>query len=77
MLNKRNDEPAQESESDTSPIELLTIEEITELLKVSVSAIRRLQGGRRIPFIKVGGSVRFLRSDVIEYVRKNRIESMR
>jgi len=76
MFNKQNEEPGQEWVSDTSPIELLTIMEVTELLKVSVSAVRRLQGARRIPFIKVGGSVRFLKSDILEYVRKNRIEAI-
>jgi excisionase family DNA binding protein len=42
-----------------SPVELLTIPEVADLLKISVPSVRRLQQQRRIPFFKIGGSVRF------------------
>jgi excisionase family DNA binding protein len=57
-------------------IELLTIREVAELFKVSVSEIRRLQYARKLPFIKVGGSVRFARSDLMAYLAKRRVESI-
>jgi excisionase family DNA binding protein len=57
-------------------IELLTIAEVAELLKVSVSGVRRLQQARRLPFIKVGGSVRFSKSDIVSYLEKRRVESI-
>ena len=57
-------------------IELLTIREVAELFKVSVSEIRRLQYARKLPFIKVGGSVRFARSDLMAYLAKRRMESI-
>jgi excisionase family DNA binding protein len=57
-------------------IELLTIAEVAELLKVSVSGVRRLQQARQLPFIKVGGSVRFSKSDIISYLEKRRVESI-
>jgi excisionase family DNA binding protein len=57
-------------------IELLTIPEVAELLKVSVSGVRRLQQARHLPFIKVGGSVRFSKSDIILYLEKRRVESV-
>ena len=56
--------------------ELLTIPEVAELLKVSVSTIRLLQQQRKLPFIKVGGSVRFERSDVLSYLEKRRVRSI-
>ena len=54
---------------------LLTIPEVAELLKISVSSVRRLQQGY-IPFIKVGGSIRFARRDVRLYLEKQRVRSI-
>ena len=59
-----------------SVIELLTIAEVAELLKISGPGVRRLQQRRAIPFIKVGGSVRFSRRDVASYLERNRVESI-
>ena len=56
-------------------IELLTIKEVAMLLKVSLMTVRRLQGGQ-IPFIKVGGAVRFAKSDIIEYLKRARVEAI-
>ena len=69
MMNKQSaEQPA------SKDIEILTIKDVAELLKVSVSSIRRLQGGRNLPFFKVGGSVRFAKSDIIEYLKRARID---
>jgi excisionase family DNA binding protein len=57
-------------------IELLTIKEAAEFLKVPVSMVRRLQYGRYVPFIKVGGAIRFNKHDIVEYLRKSTIDSM-
>lgn len=62
--------------SDPNSIELLTVTEVSKLLKVSVTAVRRLQQARSVPFFKIGGSVRFLKSDIISYLTKRRIESI-
>jgi excisionase family DNA binding protein len=58
------------------PIELLTIPEVAKLLKISTTSVRRLQQGRHVPFFKVGGSVRFATSDILEYLKKERVDSM-
>ena len=52
---------------------LLTISDVAELLKLSVSTIRRLQRQRKIPFVKVGRSVRFDRSDLTAYLEGRRV----
>ena len=57
-------------------IELLTVSETAEFLKISTSGVRRLQTQRCIPFVKVGGSVRFTKGDIIAYVTKNRVEAI-
>jgi len=52
---------------------LLTIVEVAELLKVSVWTIRRLQQQRKIPFVKVGRSIRFSESDLAAYLARRRV----
>jgi len=60
-----------------STIEILTIKEVAELLKISQSSVRRLQSDRYIPFMKIGGSVRFSKSDIIDYLKKRRVDAIR
>jgi excisionase family DNA binding protein len=55
-------------------MELLTIAEVAALLKISMTSVRRLQQQRHIPFIKVGGSVRFTKKDLLSYLEKGRVE---
>jgi len=57
-------------------LELLTIPEVAELLKISASGVRRLQQARHIPFIKVGGSVRFSKEDISSYLKTRRVGSI-
>ena len=60
---------------ETDPaLELLTIPEVARLLKLSVPSVRRLQQQRRIPFFKVGGTIRFNKSDVATYLMNRRVE---
>ena len=63
------------SSGSNSTIELLTIPEVAEVLKISATGVRRLQQARQFPFIKVGGSVRFFKRDIIVYLEKQRVES--
>ena len=55
---------------------LLTIPDVAELLKISIPTVRRLQQQRKLPFIKVGGCVRFTRSDIVAYLEKRRVRSI-
>ena len=56
--------------------ELLTIPEAARFLTISASGVRRLQYGRRIPFFKVGGSIRFAKSDLVSYLARQRVGSV-
>jgi excisionase family DNA binding protein len=60
----------------TPAIALLTIAEVADLMNVSVTTVRRLQHARRLPFIKVGGSVRFSKPDIVAYLHKHRVDSI-
>jgi excisionase family DNA binding protein len=60
---------------DSDPLgELMTLVEAAELLKISLSSVRRLQQKRLISFFKIGGSVRVSKHDVISYLAKHRVE---
>ena len=58
----------------TPTMELLTIAETATLLRISEVSVRRLQSARQLPFSKIGGSVRFLKSDIVAYILKQRVE---
>jgi excisionase family DNA binding protein len=64
------------STDSSSEPELLTIPEVAKLLKISVRGVRRLQQRRRIPFVKIGGAVRFTKSDLADYVKNNRVKAV-
>lgn len=57
-------------------LDLLTIAEVAKLFKISVPTVRRLQQKRHIPSIKIGGSVRFVTSDLVSYVERERVGSI-
>jgi excisionase family DNA binding protein len=56
-----------------NPIGLLTIKEVADFLKVSVPTVRRLQQGRHVPFIKVGGCLRFNKREIVLYLKRRTI----
>jgi excisionase family DNA binding protein len=58
------------------PMELLTIKEVAQMLRISIPGVRRLQTARHIPFFKIGGSVRFSKSDIVAYLERSRIEAI-
>lgn len=56
-------------------LELLTVPEVAELLRLKNSGIYALVAQQRIPFVKVSNRVRFLRSDVVAWLERNRVPS--
>ena len=57
-------------------IELLTVKEVAVLLRLSVPGVRDLQARRHLPFIKVGGALRFEKRDIIEYLKRRKVDAM-
>ena len=55
--------------------ELLTVQEVCELLKVSKSYIYWLKYERKIPFIKMQGHLRFRKSAIDEWLRSQEVRS--
>ena len=56
--------------------QLLNIKEVAEIFNISVATIYRLIDGRKIPFYKIGGSIRFSIDDINKYLEENRVEQM-
>ncbi|WFU32401.1 helix-turn-helix domain-containing protein [Bradyrhizobium brasilense] len=57
-------------------IELLDLKESAAFLKISDSSLRRLQQGRKIPFYKIGGLIRFSKRDIVDYLMKQRVAAL-
>jgi excisionase family DNA binding protein len=57
-------------------IEFLTRDDLAKLLKISRASVYRLAERRQIPFFKVGGSIRFAKSDVLTFLRKGRVDAI-
>ncbi len=49
---------------------LLTTSEVAEALTVSIGTVRRLVRGGHLSQIRIGGSVRFRRNDVLELIAR-------
>ena len=51
--------------------EYLTIKETAELLKVTRRTVQRWIKDEKLPSIKIGGTVRILKTDIPTYARQN------
>ncbi|CAL9470187.1 helix-turn-helix domain-containing protein [Streptomyces sp. enrichment culture] len=57
--------------------QLLTVQEVAELLGTTVRFPRRLIEERRITFVKIGRHVRIPESAVVAYIKANTVEPVR
>lgn len=48
---------------------ILTIKDVAEYLKVNERTVYRLAGAKKIPAFKVGGTWRFVRSDIDQWIK--------
>lgn len=54
-------------------MKLLTIDDVAELFKTSKSTIYRWVHKRKIPFVKLGGKLRFNENDIQEFIKQNSV----
>lgn len=52
-------------------LDLLDVEELCALLKVSKKWVYREVENERLPVVRLGRSLRFFRSDIVAYLRKD------
>jgi len=67
---------AQKMPSRTADNAIMTIGEVADYLKVTERTIYRLAGAKQIPAFKVGGSWRFSKSDIDEWIKKQSVEGL-
>lgn len=56
-------------------LKLLTVSELSEIIRIKKSAVYNLVCRRAIPFVKVGAKTLFKLSDIEEYINKNTHQS--
>lgn len=54
-------------------MKLLIVEDIAELFQTSTSTIYRWVHKREIPFVKLGGKLRFSPDEIQEYIKQNSV----
>lgn len=57
-------------------LKLLSIKDLAGILNVSQVTAYRIVESRKIPFYKINGMLRFSESDVLDYLKENRIEQI-
>jgi excisionase family DNA binding protein len=55
---------------------IMTIGEVADYLKVTERTIYRLAGAKQIPAFKVGGSWRFSKADIDEWIKKQSLDGL-
>ena len=50
--------------------DILTVREVAEFLKVTERTIYRLAGAKKIPAFKVGGTWRFSRAEIDQWIKQ-------
>lgn len=64
------------SESLLNNLKLLSIKDLGELFNISKATAYRIVEGRKIPFYKINGLLRFSENDILEYLKENRVEQI-
>lgn len=54
-------------------LHLLTVDEVAELLRFTPKGVYCLIESRRIAFVKISNRVRFFYTDVVDFLRNNRV----
>jgi excisionase family DNA binding protein len=57
--------------------QFLTPKELKDILGISLPTVYRLIDSRKIPYYKIGNSLRFFRDDIIKYLESNRIDQFK
>ncbi|MBW8067606.1 MAG: helix-turn-helix domain-containing protein [Ferrovum sp.] len=60
----------------TSESEILTIKQVADYLKVTERTIYRLAADKKIPAFKVGGTWRFSRADIDNWIKQKSMEGL-
>ena len=57
-------------------LKLLPIKDLGQIFNISQTTAYRIVEGRKIPFYKISGVLRFSEEDIINYLKENRIDQI-
>jgi len=57
-------------------LKLLSIKDLGRIFNISKSTAYRVVEGRKIPFYKINGVLRFSEKDILSYLEENRINQI-
>jgi len=64
------------SENSLNKLKLLSIKDLGKIFNISQSTVYRIVEGRKIPFYKINGVLRFSEKDILSYLEENRISQI-
>jgi len=64
------------NENSLSDLKLLSVKDLSKLFSISQATAYRIVDGRKIPFYKINGLLRFSEKDILKYLEENRIEQI-
>jgi excisionase family DNA binding protein len=64
------------SENSLRDLKLLSIKDLGEIFNISKTTAYRIVEGRKIPFYKINGVLRFSEKDILSYLDENRIDQI-
>jgi excisionase family DNA binding protein len=64
------------TENSLNNLKLLSIKDLGKVFNISKATAYRIVEGRKIPFYKIGGVLRFSEKDILGYLEENRIDQI-
>lgn len=64
------------SENTLNNLKLLSIKDLGRIFNISQATAYRIVEGRKIPFYKINGVLRFSEKDILNYLEENRINQI-
>jgi len=64
------------SENSLNNLKLLSIKDLGRIFNISQTTAYRIVEGRKIPFYKINGVLRFSEKDILSYLEENRIDQI-
>jgi excisionase family DNA binding protein len=62
---------------DINGLRLLSSKDLSKLFNISQATVYRIVDGRKIPFYKINGVIRFSEKDILKYLEENRVEQIK
>lgn len=62
------------NDNNLKDLKLLSIKDLGKIFNISQTTTYRIVEGRKIPFYKINGLLRFSEKDILKYLEENRVD---